>query len=166
MMIYTHSFCCFMKEIVLCGRMITGILEPLLHLEASLSQSVDSFVVTKHCSFSRSSPLNLLWSAALSPALCSTGQQSKLLFSHLRTSRRLCLFSPPMFISCGKSWNVCCPSFFFLLCYYCVLCEWQQARCTEKPPDKSRLHSALRWLTDSYTHWMYCRTVFKTRRII
>lgn len=120
MMIYTHSFCCFMKEIVLCGRMITGILEPLLHLEASLSQSVDSFVVTKHCSFSRSSPLNLLWSAALSPALCSTGQQSKLLFSHLRTSRRLCLFSPPMFISCGKSWNVCCPSFFFftvlLLC--------------------------------------------------
>lgn len=94
----------------LSGTMITGILEQFLHLKASLSQSLDSFVVTKHCLFSRSSPLNFL---------CSTG--SKWLFSHLCKSlllvnkSRLCLFPPPMFISCGKSWNVVCsPSF------YCV----------------------------------------------
>lgn len=143
--------------------MITGILEPLLHLEASLSHSLDSFVVTKHCSFSRSSPLNLLWSAALSPALCSTG--SKWLYSHLWT-RVVFVYSPHQCSSVVAKAEMLCAVQVFTVLLLCVLCEWQQVRCTENPPDKSRLHSALRWLTDSYIHWMYCRTVFKTHRII
>lgn len=138
----------------LSGTMITGILEQFLHLKASLSQSLDSFVVTKHCLFSRSSPLNFL---------CSTG--SKWLFSHLCKSLLLVNKSRLCLSVVAKAEMLCAVQVFTVL-LLCVLCEWQQVRCTEKPPDKSRLHSALRWLTDSYTHWMYCRTVFKTHRII
>lgn len=74
---------------------------------------------------------------------------------------------PPMIIICDKSLFVselnCCVWSTFFPCYYCVCCANDG---TEKPPDRNRLHSALGWLTDSCTHWMYCRTVFKTHRIV
>lgn len=117
--LHTFVLLVFHERDLLCARMITGILEPFGHY--LILRHPFCHFVTKHCLFSLPSPLNFLWSAALSPALCSTG--SKLLFLCksliLVNKSRLCLFSPSMFITCGRclfvslmSWNaVCSPSF-------------------------------------------------------
>lgn len=110
------------------------------HFETSLIESQDLSIVTKHCLFSWSSPLNFLWSAALSPALCSTGSKWLFLCKSLILVNKSCLCLLVLPINVHHLWH----AFLFLywaemLCAVQVftvllLCEWQQVRCTEKTP--------------------------------
>lgn len=107
----------------LCGRMITGILEPLLHLEASLSKSISqgSFVVTKHCSFSRSSPV------ISCTFTCTVFHRFEMTFQSATCEQESSLFILPTNVHqlwqkhfCCSNELKCCVQSKFLLCYYCV----------------------------------------------
>lgn len=138
--LHTFVLLVFHERDLLCARMITGILEPFGHY--LILRHPFCHFVTKHCLFSLPSPLNFLWSAALSPALCSTG--SKLLFLVQKPDtceQESSLFVLPINVHhlwqmpfCFPNELKCCVQSKFLVCYYCVLCEWQQVRCTEKTP--------------------------------